>query len=73
MASDIKAPPSLAKSSSYEAWLKAIKIWQAFTSIPLKKQGQSIEGKAHEAVIELDIDKIYADNGVHNIIEKLYT
>ena len=77
MASDIKAPPSLAKSSSYEAWLKAIKIWQAFTSIPLKKQGPAIfltlEGKAQEAILELDIDKINVDNGVDNIIAKLDT
>ena len=43
-----------------DSWLKEIKIWQNFTDIEKKKQGSAIfltlEGKAKEAVLELDVD-----------------
>ena len=38
MASNFKAPPSLEKSTSYDAWLKEISIWETFTDIDIKKQ-----------------------------------
>ena len=75
MSSNIKAPPSLSKCSSYEAWQKEIKIWQAFTDLPAGKQGPGIfltlEGRSREAVLELDVAKISAADGVKTIIEKL--
>ena len=75
MSSNIKSPPSLAKCSSYESWLKEIKIWQAFTDLADIKQGPAIfltlEGRAREAVLELEIAKISSKDGVNNIIEKL--
>ena len=62
MASNYKAPPSLVKSISYEHWLKEIKIWQSFTEIAAEKQGPAVfltlEGKAREAAIELEIEEI---------------
>ena len=73
--SSYKAPPSLSKCAAYETWLKEIKIWRAFTDLPVKKQGPAIfltlEGKAREAVLELPIEKISADNGVESIVEHL--
>ena len=75
MSSNIKAPPSLSKCSSYEAWLKEIQIWQAFTDLADVKQGPAIfltlEGRSREAVLELDVSKISAKDGVKTIIEKL--
>lgn len=79
MASNFKAPPSLEKSSSYESWLKEIDIWQAFTDIDIKKQGPAVfltlEGKARETVLELNVKEINCEDGVKNIINclnKLY-
>ena len=61
MSVNIKAPPSLSKCISYEAWLKEIEIWQAFTDLAKAKQGPAIfltlEGRAREAVLELELPK----------------
>ena len=77
MSTNIKTPPSLSKCSSYETWLKEIKIWQTFTELDIKKQGPAIfltlEGRAREAVLELEVDKISDAAGVSNIIAKLDT
>ena len=77
MSISIKTPPSLAKCSSYETWLKEIKIWQSFTDLDAKKQGPAIfltlEGRAREAVLELDVASISANDGVKKITEKLDT
>jgi hypothetical protein len=71
----IKTPPALSKSSSYENWNKEIKVWQKLTDIIVSKQGPaillSLEGKARDAILELDIDEIAADGGVKKIIDKL--
>ena len=72
-----KAPPALSKCTTYDTWLKEIKIWQKFTDLPTSKQGPAIfltlEGRAREAVLELEVDNIGSDGGVANIIEKLNT
>ena len=72
-----KAPPTLGKSSSYDNWLKEIAIWQTFTDITPKKQGSAIfltlEGKAREAVLELEVKDINCDDGVKNVLAKLDT
>ena len=64
---------------SYEAWLKELKIWHSFTDIPKAKQGPALlltlERKACETVLELNIDDITSDNGVKNIaacLDRLY-
>ena len=73
--SNFKAPPSLSKCTTYETWLKEIKIWRAFTDYPLKKQGPAIfltlEGKAREAVLELSVEKLSAETGVETLVEHL--
>ena len=70
-----KTPPALSKSSSYENWLKEIKVWQKLTELDVRKQGPaillSLEGKAKDSVLELDIDDIAKDGGVLIIIAKL--
>ena len=70
-----KTPPALSKSSSYENWLKEIKVWQKLTDLSIGKQGPaillSLEGKARDTVLELEIDDVAADGGVKLIIDKL--
>ena len=70
-----KAPPSLTSSTCYEEWLKAIEIWQTFTGLTDEKQGPAIfltlEGKARETVLNLDIKEIKAKNGVESIVKAL--
>ena len=74
MASNYKAPPTLGDSTVYENWKKDIKIWQGFTDLPKKKQRPAIyltlSGKAREAVLELDIEKLN-DSGVDNVLKHL--
>ena len=73
----IRAPPALSESQSYVTWLKELEIWQAFTDVPLEKQGPAIfltlEDKAREAVLELPVADIKGSDGVKNITTKLDT
>ena len=73
--SNFKAPPSLSKSSCYDDWLKEIEIWQAFTDLAAEKQGPAVfltlEGKAREAMLNMDIEKIKGRDGVENIVTEL--
>ena len=75
MASNFKARPSLEKSASYDAWLKEISIWQTFTDIDVRKKGPAVfltlEGKARQTVLELNVKDINCDSGVENIIKCL--
>ena len=75
--SHYKAPPSLFKSSCYDSWLKEIKIWQSFTDLTAAKQGPALfltlDGKAREAALELEVSDIGHEKGVDKIIEKLNT
>ena len=73
---DYKAPLTLTKDITYANWKKEISIWQLFTSLERKKQGPaiflSLSDQAREAVLELELDKFNDDNGVKNLLEKLY-
>ena len=70
-----KTPPMLSKSSCYEDYKKLLELWTKFTVLPVKEQGTavllSLEGKAQEAVLELDVSVITGDTGVSKIIERL--
>ena len=72
---NIKTPPALSKAESYETWLKELQIWELFTEIPAEKRGPAVfltlEGKAREAVLELEIAKLAGKDGIKNVIEKL--
>ena len=73
---DYKAPLALTKDITYATWKKEISIWQLHTSLQRKKQAPaiflSLSGQACEAVLELELDKLNDDNGVKNLLEKLY-
>ena len=59
----------------YSTWKKELKIWEAFTSIDKKKQAPAIfltlSGQAQEAVLEIDIEKLKAENGVEHLVNAL--
>ena len=75
MATSFKAPPLLSDESVYENWKREIEIWQAFTDLAPKKQGPAIfltlQGKAREAALEIEIKDLTDDQGVKKLIEKL--
>ena len=75
MVTNFKAPPLLTDESVYENWKREIEIWQAFTDVAPKKQGSTIfltlQGKAREAALEIEIKDLTDDQGVKKLIEKL--
>ena len=72
---DFKAPPTLGKDTLYNNWKKEVKIWEAFTSIPEEKRAPAIfmtlSGEAKEAVLNMDLEKLTAKDGVVNLIDVL--
>ena len=72
-----KNPPLLNSNTSFENWEKLLKLWTLTTDVPKKNQGPaivlSLEGKALECVLELDVNDINSENGVDRILEKLGT
>ena len=70
-----KTPPVLSKASSYEDYKKLLQLWTKFSSLDKGEQGTavllSLEGKAQEAVLELDVDVITSEEGVSKIIDRL--
>ena len=75
IASNNKSPPSLSSSKSFTDWLKLIDIWRRFTNLEPGKQGPaivlSLEGKAQDAILELDTGVISGTDGVDKILERL--
>ena len=75
MASNNKSPPSLSNSKSYSDWLKLIEIWRKCTSLEPEKQDPAIvlplEGKAQDAILELNTNDIADKDGVNKIIERI--
>lgn len=68
-------PPEFSESMGWTDYKKEIKIWQALTTLEDEKQGPclylSLKGKAREAALELDIDKIKGKDGVDLILKRL--
>ena len=73
--SRIKTPPALREDIPYESWKKEIQIWQRFTSLEKEKQALaiflSLEGKARETVLEVEVDDLNKDDGVEKVLAKL--
>ena len=73
--SNIKSPPLLEKSPSYETWEKSLKLWQLVTDLKATQQGPaialSLTGKAREAVLELPMEDIKSETGVERILTEL--
>ena len=75
MADKKLAPPKLTTDRPYADWLRLVNWWKIQTDLPVEKQGlalaSSLEGKALDAVLELDDTDINAAARVDNIIKKL--
>ena len=75
MATRNTPPPVFSKDISWLDYKNELKIWQALTDLPAKKQGPSLylslTGKAREAALELDIAVISKDDGLEKILERL--
>ena len=75
MATRNTPPPVFSEDISWLDYKKELKIWQALTDLPAKKQGPSLylslTGKAREAALELDIAVISKDDGLEKILERL--
>ena len=74
MASKYFPPPALLKDK-YSTWKKEIKIWKFVTSLDKTKRALmvflSLEGKAREAVLELDTAVLNSEDGMKKLYEKL--
>ena len=68
-------PPKLSADRPYADWLRLVNWWKVQTDLPAEKQGASLagslEGRALDAVLELDDDVINSDTGVNEIVKKL--
>ena len=68
-------PPKLTDERPYSDWVWMVKPWRLQRDLPAEKQGvtlaSSLEGKALDAVLELEDNIISADDGVDQIITKL--
>ena len=75
MSHNVKNPPLLSASTSYESWEKSLSLWQLVTDLKPEQQGPalvlSLSGKAKEAAIELSIDEIKSAIGVNLILDKV--
>ena len=75
MVTEAKASPILTTDIDHEIWKKEIEIWRLFTSVNKKKQAPaiflSLAGQAREAVVSLDINRLFCDHGVENLREEL--
>ena len=76
MASKYVAPPLL-KPEKYESWRKEMKLWEMATNIELVKQAPTVfltlDGKAREAVLEMDPETLNKDDGMKKLYDKLDT
>ena len=70
-----KSPPLLSKSKTYDDWIKLLSIWLKFTSLKSEKQELAIvltlEGEAHDEVLDIHTDVISGKDGVSKIIKRL--
>ena len=73
MASKYFPPPTLLKDK-YSTWKKEIKIWELVTLLDKTKRAPmvflSLEGKAREAVLELDAAVLNSEDGMKKLYEK---
>ena len=70
-----RAPPTLNDSVSYDSWKKQVQLWQICCRLDKKQQAPSLvlslQGKAREAGLELEVNVLNSDNGMTKLLEKL--
>ena len=72
---NIKNPPPLEKSLTFELWEKKVELWQAVTDLKPEQQGPALvlalTDKAQDEVLDLPTAEIKAVGGVQKILAKL--
>ena len=72
---NVRNPPILDKSSSYENWEKALDLWCLVTELPAGKRGPvvalSLSGEDRDAALEISLTELNSDDGVEKIKAKL--
>ena len=75
MASSYKNPPKLNDGVPYEQWTKELKLWAICCKVDKKEQAPavvlSLEGRAREAALELEITDLNADDGLDKLVKQL--
>lgn len=71
-----KVPPKFTENLSYETWVKEVKLWAICNSKVAKEElgpalVLSLEGRAREAALELDISVLNAADGLDKVIAQL--
>ena len=70
-----KNPPSLEKDKVYSAWKNEVAMWELVTDLDKKKRGLalalSLKDKPREVALEIQVEKLNADDGVKVLIEEL--
>ena len=69
-----KVPPKFTENIPYETWVKEVKLWAICNSKVEKKElgpalVLSLDGRAREAALELDINEVNADDGLDKVIK----
>ena len=76
MASEFLSPPVL-NTDKYNTWKKEMQVWELATILENHRWAPvvllSLVGKAREAVLELDIATLNADDGMEKLYQKLDT
>ena len=76
MALEYISPPVLL-TDKYSTWKKEMQIWEMATWVKKAKRAPIVflflEGKAREAVLELDIATLNSEDGMKKVYEKLDT
>ena len=76
MASKYLAPPLL-DTERYDAWRKEMRLWEMATNVEAVKRAPTVfltlEGKAREAILEMDALSLNTENGMKLMYEKLDT
>ena len=70
-----RQPPVLSDDVSYDTWKKLVQLWQISCRLDKKQQAPdlvlSLEGKAREAALELEIEELNSDDGMKILLSKL--
>ena len=71
----ISQPPLLSETSDYEQWKKAIAMWEVCCKYDEAQRGPalalSLQGKAKDAVMELELAELQEKGGVEKILKTL--
>ena len=76
MATNYKTPPLLGPDTIYEAWKNEIGVWRRMTSVEKKRQAlavvlSSLEGRAKETALSIELDTLDHDDGMNKLLEAL--